>query len=66
MWYHVFVITLTGAKTFPVYWKEADWVEPSIQNFVEPPVGQFFTSIRMFEKYIAAVRSGTISLRNNR
>jgi hypothetical protein len=43
-----------GAKTFPVYWKEADGVEPSIQNFVEPPVDQFFTSIRMFVEYIAS------------
>jgi hypothetical protein len=39
-----------GAKTFPVYWKEADLVDPSVRNFVMAPVGQFFISIRMFEE----------------
>jgi len=66
MSYHVFVITFMGAKTFPVYWKEADLLDPSVRNVVTAPVYQFFISIRMFEEYIAAVRSGKISLQNNR
>jgi hypothetical protein len=34
-----------GAKTFPVYWKEADLVDPSVRNFVKVPVNQFFISL---------------------
>jgi len=33
MWYHVFVITFMGEKTFPVYWKEADLPDPAVQIF---------------------------------
>jgi hypothetical protein len=42
-----------GAKTFPVYWKEQDYLEPGVRNFFKAPVGQFFISIRMFVEYIA-------------
>jgi len=40
-------------KTFPVYWKEQDWLEPGERYFVKAPVNPFLTSIRMFVEYIA-------------
>jgi len=47
------VITFTGAKTFPVYWKEADWLDPSVRNFGKASVDQFFILIRMFLEFMA-------------
>jgi hypothetical protein len=43
-----------GAKTFPLYWKEADLLDPSVRNFVKAPGDQFFISIRMFVENTAS------------